>query len=90
VVNARISDRSWPRYRLLRNLWKPLLGRLSSVLAQSETDATRLKAIGCLPERLTVSGNLKFDVRVASETGATQQLKALAPDLRLVVAGSTL
>jgi 3-deoxy-D-manno-octulosonic-acid transferase len=90
VVNARISDRSWPRYRLLRNLWKPLLGRLSSVLAQSETDATRLKAIGCLPERLTVSGNLKFDVRVASETGATRQLKALAPDLRLVVAGSTL
>ena len=23
VVNARISDRSWPRYRLLRRLWKP-------------------------------------------------------------------
>jgi 3-deoxy-D-manno-octulosonic-acid transferase len=90
VVNARISDRSWPRYRLLRNLWKPLLGRLSRVLAQSETDAERLKAIGCLPERLTVSGNLKFDVRVASETDATRQLKTLAPDLRLVVAGSTL
>ena len=90
VVNARISDRSWPRYRLLRNLWKPLLGRLSRVLAQSETDAGRLKAIGCLPERLTVNGNLKFDVRVARETDATRQLKALAPDLRLVVAGSTL
>ena len=90
VVNARISARSWPRYRLLRNLWKPLLGRLSRVLAQSETDAGRLKAIGCLPERLTVNGNLKFDVRVARETDATRQLKALAPDLRLVVAGSTL
>ena len=44
VVNARISDRSWPRYRLLRALWKPFLSRLGRVLAQSETDAERLQA----------------------------------------------
>ena len=52
VVNARISDRSWPRYKMLRRLWKPLLGRMSSVLAQSEIDAERLIAIGCAPERV--------------------------------------
>jgi 3-deoxy-D-manno-octulosonic-acid transferase len=51
VVNARISDRSWPRYRRLRWLWRPFLEPLSRVLAQSETDAERLKAIGCLPQR---------------------------------------
>jgi len=90
VVNARISDRSWPRYRRLRWLWKPFLGRLSRVLAQSETDAERLKAIGCLPGRVSVAGNLKFDVRAAGEADATLQLKTLAADLRLVVAGSTL
>jgi 3-deoxy-D-manno-octulosonic-acid transferase len=90
VVNARISDRSWPRYRRLRGFFRPLLERLSRVLAQSETDAERLKAIGCLPERVTVTGNLKFDVRAAWEAEATVQLKALAADLRLVVAGSTL
>jgi 3-deoxy-D-manno-octulosonic-acid transferase len=90
VVNARISDRSWPRYRILRRLWKPFLGGLSRVLAQSETDAERLTAIGCLPERVTVAGNLKFDVRAAEEAEATRQLKALAPGLRFVVAGSTL
>src|SRR5208337_3556281 len=28
VVNARISDRSWPRYRQLRTLWRPFLSRL--------------------------------------------------------------
>ena len=76
VVNARISDRSWPRYRRLRGLWRPFLGRLSRVLAQSETDAERLKAIGCLPERVTVAGNLKFDVRAAGEAEATRLLKA--------------
>ena len=90
VVNARISDRSWPRYRLLRWLWRPFLSRLSRILAQSETDADRLKAIGCLPERVTVAGNLKFDVRAVEEAEATRLLKALTPNLRLVVAGSTL
>ncbi|MGD0801501.1 MAG: 3-deoxy-D-manno-octulosonic acid transferase [Terracidiphilus sp.] len=90
VVNARISDRSWPRYRRLRWLWSPFLEPLSRVLAQSETDATRLKAIGCQPERVTVAGNLKFDVRAAEEADATRLLRALAPGLRLVVAGSTL
>jgi 3-deoxy-D-manno-octulosonic-acid transferase len=90
VVNARISDRSWPRYRRLRWLWRPFLRRLGRVLAQSVTDAERLKAIGCAPERVSVAGNLKFDVRAAAEAEATLQLKALAPDLRLVMAGSTL
>jgi 3-deoxy-D-manno-octulosonic-acid transferase len=90
VVNARISDRSWPRYRRFRWLWRPFLSRLSCVLAQSETDAERLRAIGCLPERVSIAGNLKFDVRAAGASDATRQLKALAPHLRIVVAGSTL
>jgi 3-deoxy-D-manno-octulosonic-acid transferase len=90
VVNARISDRSWPRYFMLRRLWRPLLGQLSRALAQSETDAERLKAIGCRPTRVTVAGNLKFDVRAAQQAQATRLLKTLAPGLRLLVAGSTL
>jgi 3-deoxy-D-manno-octulosonic-acid transferase len=90
VVNARISDRSWPRYRRLRWLWRPFLEPLGRVLAQSETDAARLKAIGCRPERVSVAGNLKFDVRAAEEAEATRALKRLAAGLRLVVAGSTL
>jgi 3-deoxy-D-manno-octulosonic-acid transferase len=88
VVNARISDRSWPRYRRLRGLWQPFLERLSRVLAQTATDAERLKAIGCRPERVTVAGNLKFDVRAVQEAEATRLLKAA--NVRLVVAGSTL
>jgi 3-deoxy-D-manno-octulosonic-acid transferase len=90
VVNARISDRSWPRYRRLRWLWGPFLGRLSRVLAQSETNAERLRALGCRPERVSVAGNLKFDVRAALEADATRLLRVLAAGLRLVVAGSTL
>jgi 3-deoxy-D-manno-octulosonic-acid transferase len=90
VVNARISNRSWPRYKMLRGLWRPLLSRLSRVLAQSDTDAARLRAVGCAPDRVTVAGNLKFDVRAAEESEATRILKAQSGGLKWVVAGSTL
>jgi 3-deoxy-D-manno-octulosonic-acid transferase len=88
VVNARISDRSWPRYQMLRRLWRPILGRLSRVLAQSETDAERLRALGCRAEAVSVAGNLKFDVRVAREAEVTRLLRPAA--VRFLVAGSTL
>lgn len=90
VVNARISDRSWPRYRRLRGLWRPMLSRLAQVLAQSEVDAERLRAIGCAANRVSVAGNLKFDVRATEEADATRQLSVRARGLRLLVAGSTL
>jgi 3-deoxy-D-manno-octulosonic-acid transferase len=90
VVNARISDRSWPRYKMLRSLWKPLLGRLGSAQAQSQIDAERLIALGCAPQRVAVAGNLKFDVRAAEEAEATRLLKSSAAHLRFIVAGSTL
>ncbi|MGC2617112.1 MAG: glycosyltransferase N-terminal domain-containing protein, partial [Terracidiphilus sp.] len=55
VVNARISDRSWPRYQMLVRLWRPILGQLSRVLAQTSTDAERLVELGCPPELVSVS-----------------------------------
>jgi 3-deoxy-D-manno-octulosonic-acid transferase len=90
VVNARISDRSWPRYRRLQSLWRPILRRLSTVLAQSDVDAERLRAIGCQSHRVSVAGNLKFDVRAAAEANATRLLKKLGAGLRFIIAGSTL
>jgi 3-deoxy-D-manno-octulosonic-acid transferase len=90
VVNARISNRSWPRYQRLRRFWRPLLSRLSRVLAQTQTDADRLLALGCLPDCVSVAGNLKFDVRAVHEAEATRQLKSMTTGLRLIVAGSTL
>ena len=90
VVNARISDRSYPRYRRLKALWQPFLGRFAAVLAQSEVDAERLRSLGCQPEAVTTAGNLKFDVRSVDEAEATTILRRVAADLRLLVAGSTL
>jgi len=90
VINARISDRSYPRYRLFRFIWQPILSRITLLLAQSIEDAERLKKIGCRPERILISGNLKFDVRAAQESSATALIKDLARNCRFLVAGSTI
>jgi 3-deoxy-D-manno-octulosonic-acid transferase len=90
VVNARISDRSWPRYRRTAVLWRGFLAGIDRVLAQSAVDAERLRAMGCPAEAVTVAGNLKFDVRPATESEAVRVLRRVAGGLGLLVAGSTL
>jgi len=62
VVNARISDRSWPSYRRFRGLLRKVLAHVDLFLAQTPEDAERLQDIGARAERVRVSGNLKFDI----------------------------
>ncbi|MHB1022299.1 MAG: 3-deoxy-D-manno-octulosonic acid transferase [Acidobacteriaceae bacterium] len=91
VVNARISDRSFPRYKLLRVLWSRILPWIAQFLAQSEDDARRLVAIGAPEQHVQVSGNLKFDVRAAAETELTRVLRSQLPAAaKLLICGSTL
>ena len=90
VVNARVSDRSFPRYMRLRRLWRPLLEEVSLFLAQSEETAERLRRIGAPAERVRVTGNLKYDVRAGGESALTEMLRGrLDGDARVVVCGST-
>ncbi|HEY6447219.1 MAG TPA: 3-deoxy-D-manno-octulosonic acid transferase [Acidobacteriaceae bacterium] len=89
VVNARISDRSWPRYRRLAAFWRRPLSRLAVVLAQSEVDAERLCDLCAANVR--VGGNLKYDVRAGRPAAVTEALRAhLPPDTPVLVCGSTL
>jgi 3-deoxy-D-manno-octulosonic-acid transferase len=91
VVNGRISDRSLPRYLRLRAIWKKILSGVSIVMAQSEEDAKRLKAIGAPSGRVSFAGNLKFDVRSAEPAAITTMLREkLVPGTRVLVCGSTL
>jgi 3-deoxy-D-manno-octulosonic-acid transferase len=91
VVNGRVSDRSLPRYLQLRSLWKGILAGVSIVLAQSEEDAKRLKAIGAPAGRVFFGGNLKFDVRSAEPAPITTSLREyLTAGTRVLVCGSTL
>ena len=62
VVNARISDRSWPSYRRFRWALRGMLAHVDLFLAQTEEGSARLQSIGAEPVRVRVTGNLKFDV----------------------------
>ncbi|HZU23202.1 MAG TPA: 3-deoxy-D-manno-octulosonic acid transferase [Terriglobales bacterium] len=92
VVNARISDRSFPRYRRWQNLLRRALANISLFCAQTETDAQRLRQIGAPIERVHTSGNLKFDIRPPAETALVAELRAAIRQAGLgpvIVAGST-
>ena len=90
VVNARVSDRSLPRYLRLRSLWRRVLGNLDLFLAQSEEDARRLAAIGAPATQVSVTGNLKFDVQPPELLPFVDMLRRiLRPAMAVVVCGST-
>ncbi len=91
VANARISDRSFPRYMRLRRLWRPFLEEISLFLAQSKETAERLVKIGAPVERVRVTGNLKYDLRVAKSSALTEMLRERLPvRAKVLVCGSTL
>jgi 3-deoxy-D-manno-octulosonic-acid transferase len=94
LVNARLSDRSFPRYKRLGFLFRRLFGAFEGVGAQNEADAERLRQLGCRPETIRVVGSLKFDAaklderRLLDVPGMLRQL-GVPPEARILVAGST-
>ncbi|MEO6119958.1 MAG: 3-deoxy-D-manno-octulosonic acid transferase [Terriglobales bacterium] len=90
VVNARISDRSFPRYRFFRGMLRQVLRNVDLFLAQSELDRERLVAIGAEAGRTQVGGNLKFDASVPDNADLAQRLRASMPaSAPILVCGST-
>ena len=91
VVNARISDRSYPRYLRLKAVWKRILSGLAIVLAQTREDAARLRAIGVPADRVKLGGNLKYDVRANPASAVVESIRTALPHgAKLLVCGSTL
>ncbi len=90
VVNARISDRSFPRYRRFHALIAPALGNIDLFLAQGDEDRRRLIEVGAPAKRVQVSGNLKFDLKPATEAPLVAELKSAFTNIGPVfVCGST-
>lgn len=62
LINARLSDRSFARHQRFRCVSTALISQFTWIGAGSEEDARRLMALGAEPDRIDVTGNLKFDV----------------------------
>lgn len=62
IVNGRISDRSYQRYKKSRRFFTAVLSDLAACCMQSSDDAGRLIAIGADSRKVSVTRNLKFDI----------------------------
>jgi 3-deoxy-D-manno-octulosonic-acid transferase len=93
IVNGRLSDKSFAKYRSLRSLFEPLLGAISYIHTQSEKDAQKFAALGASPSRIHSGGNIKVSGMISNLAGFNRQrvLKELhlRDDVRYVVFGST-
>jgi 3-deoxy-D-manno-octulosonic-acid transferase len=92
VVNARISDRSWPNYRRSRWAVRRMLANVDLFLAQTEEDSARLHSIGAGVGRVRVTGNLKFDIGRPAPSTLVERLRRSLTDAGtgpVLVCGST-
>ncbi|MDX1593658.1 MAG: lipid IV(A) 3-deoxy-D-manno-octulosonic acid transferase [Gammaproteobacteria bacterium] len=64
LANARLSAASAAGYRRVGGLVRALLGDLAAVAAQADADARRFVELGAAPERVVVTGSIKFDLQV--------------------------
>jgi 3-deoxy-D-manno-octulosonic-acid transferase len=59
LINARISNRSFRRWRMTGNMARSLLACYERILAQDTLAGEQLSALGADPKKLSVEGSLK-------------------------------
>jgi 3-deoxy-D-manno-octulosonic-acid transferase len=91
LANARLSERSARGYARLGRFSRDTFARITCIAAQDETGAARFRALGAPPERVRVTGSIKFDLRVpASLTERAEVMRRYwGPARPLWVAAST-
>ncbi|MBR0505608.1 MAG: 3-deoxy-D-manno-octulosonic acid transferase, partial [Kiritimatiellae bacterium] len=88
LVNARISDRSAPRYKALRWFFGEVFRCFAKIYAQSDLDAQRLTDAGADPATVQVTGSFKFDVAHRNEA-KERELRAWIGEGDILLGGST-
>lgn len=76
IVNGRISNRTWPRYRLWKSFFCSVLRLPDLVLVQSAEDERRYAELGIDRKKLSVAGNLKYDASKSHSASSIPKLHA--------------
>ena len=88
LINGRMSQRSFPRWRRMAGTISALLGRFDVCLAQSRLDAERFTALGS--RNVLTTGNLKLDVAApAADPAKLERLMSVTRGRPVIVAAST-
>jgi 3-deoxy-D-manno-octulosonic-acid transferase len=86
VINGRISPHSYRNYMKFRWFFRQVFSSLDLFCMQSEADAGRIRDIGAAPEKVIVTGNLKFDQKMPTLRQNPLSIPAARP---VITAGST-
>lgn len=86
VINGRISPNSHRKYRKFKSFFSQVFDNVTLFCMQSDADAERIKDIGADPEKVMVTGNLKFDQKLPVNTSAPV---SIASGKKIITAGST-
>jgi 3-deoxy-D-manno-octulosonic-acid transferase len=91
VANARLSERSAKGYRRILSVTQSMLSGIDLVIAQSQADANRFIALGLAPDRIHVTGSIKFDLELSPQLPErARQLRETWGQERLIwIAAST-
>ena len=93
LVNGRISDRSYERYRKVRFFFTAVLDHFDALSMIRVQDGERIISMGANPVQVFVNGNCKFDQAAALADPRLQEemkkLVGIGADDRVFVAGST-
>lgn len=93
LVNGRISERSFGRYKKIRGLMTRLLGCYARLFVRTESDRDRLAFFGVSPEKMVVAGDMKFDaplmIQSAGRLSEIRSRLGVSDNEFLLVAGST-
>ena len=81
LINARISEKSYPKYMKFQWFYSHLFKYIDTIFAQSETDKQRLESLGA--KNVIVTGNIKSAVNYKITKNYPK------PKERLIIAGST-
>ena len=88
LINGRMSQRSFPRWRRVASTISALLGTFDICLAQSPTDAERFAALGC--HNVITTGNLKLDVPAPpADPAKLDRLMSVTRGRPMILAAST-
>ncbi len=93
IVNARLSTRSFNRYRLVSSFLRRVLAGVDEICAQTEEDGERFRLLGAPPECVRMTGNLKFDAKPPQLGDFARALKAALKQTErspVIVAASTM
>lgn len=90
VVNGRMSAQSFKGYRLLRGLL-PQFNLIDKYCVQNESYRDRLLALDVDPNRISLTGNIKYDsVALKGPTSESRELRSwLARESGLVLVGGS-